>query len=806
MLTVLGGVLRFSSLDRPAVWGDEGRTYARTFSSWQDMLELLRDAGFTPGSYMSAWWLGQGMPVEFRTASTRPATRPADPDFGRKPGEVVIVKRLWTDKSGTGESGAGVSTESGPGLTPHILRFFPAFYGTLMVPALYFLARRLVDRRLALWACAFAAISAYLLVYSRDAKMYMQLFFFSTLHVGCFLWWLNVTAGRWENRPRLVLKWLCWVASGMAMLFMHAAGCVVIGVELLILLTMPRAAFWFVWPTKADAPVISVMSRLLDTIRFATRVSYPAVVGFAIGAGLMGWQLAAYYTTFNRFVARVVPENGVTDINIGAAGLIWIRDYVRGREGPNLFLFDATAYLTGWEWPAPRWWSLIPVDVAQILAGVSLFIIVLLLLAFLPWRTLAGAAKDRNTARVLPVLWLLLWVVVPAYAVYCVSFKASAPDELLMHALLERDVVPSSPWKAGVMDDGRARLMSIIKKQDDVREETIRRRKAAEIAAGKSEQERAAAAVQDIDQRTTADRMLWLLMFTNQSVMEWPKWDSIKTQYSALASTSNYSWWKVLIVASGFVMIVIAHPPISRRGVMVWVDGVGVVAMLFAVTSIIYLAAPLQDEPVFMPRYIGYVWPAVAIGTVILISRLPTLGLRVAIIGLLVGVNAWQFGQRVWGDSEPPSDVIARDLFDDRENDDVQTVTIGTRKDGGPGDGSFLSVSTQYYFHLLSKDKVNAIEFQYMRYSGRMKLNLQNDFAPRRIARNVRNNKNLRRLVVWRELRSATPSTSDVGEITGALGKDWTLSNEQTWPVFDHWTWRSMYDLKRMEFVKRKTE
>ncbi|MCP6264469.1 glycosyltransferase family 39 protein, partial [Klebsiella pneumoniae] len=75
--------------------------------------------------------------------------------------------------------------------TPLVMRIVPAICGTLMVPAMYFLASRLVSRRTALLAAMFACFSAYLLNYSRDSKMYMQLWFFATLHVGCLLWWLD---------------------------------------------------------------------------------------------------------------------------------------------------------------------------------------------------------------------------------------------------------------------------------------------------------------------------------------------------------------------------------------------------------------------------------------------------------------------------------------------------------------------------------------------------------------------------------------------------------------------------------------
>src|SRR5437868_7876688 len=92
-------------------------------------------------------------------------------------------------------------------MTQQIMRFVPALAGTLMAPAMYFLAIHLVDRKRALLAALFAATSAYLLVYSRDAKMYSHFWLMCTLSVACLLWWLRV---------RTRVAWLCWIASSIA--------------------------------------------------------------------------------------------------------------------------------------------------------------------------------------------------------------------------------------------------------------------------------------------------------------------------------------------------------------------------------------------------------------------------------------------------------------------------------------------------------------------------------------------------------------------------------------------------------------
>src|SRR5689334_12565636 len=126
-------------------------------------------------------------------------------------------------------------------LTPIVMRLVPAISGTLMVPAVYFLARQLVSIRTALVAALLATVSAYLLVYSRDAKMYMPFWLMCTLSMGCFVWWLRgldssfshgacsardalpqidlsrgaSPAAKWVTPIRI--PWYCWLASSIAM-------------------------------------------------------------------------------------------------------------------------------------------------------------------------------------------------------------------------------------------------------------------------------------------------------------------------------------------------------------------------------------------------------------------------------------------------------------------------------------------------------------------------------------------------------------------------------------------------------------
>ena len=137
-LTILGGMLRFIRLDHPPLLFDEAATYTRVVGIFRELLDILRYDGFAPLHYELYW----------------------------------LLRKITT-------------------LTPFMMRLVPAIAGTLMIPAMYFLARQVTSRRVATLAARSTAFSAYLLVYSRDAKMYMHLWLFGALFVASLLWWMR---------------------------------------------------------------------------------------------------------------------------------------------------------------------------------------------------------------------------------------------------------------------------------------------------------------------------------------------------------------------------------------------------------------------------------------------------------------------------------------------------------------------------------------------------------------------------------------------------------------------------------------
>ncbi|HTW94141.1 MAG TPA: glycosyltransferase family 39 protein, partial [Tepidisphaeraceae bacterium] len=183
-LILAGIILRMVILPtRPYLWGDEALTYSRVCGSFRDLLDHLRHDGFVPLHYEVYWLIGR---------------------FFR--------------------------------LDPRMMRLVPQLCGVAMIPAMYFLARQFVSRKAALLVAAFTTASAYMNVYSRDAKMYADFWLFCVLSTACYLWWLK----NWDRPHTRAVAWLCWIAASLVMVGLHMPGIALLSLPPLFLLTQKR--------------------------------------------------------------------------------------------------------------------------------------------------------------------------------------------------------------------------------------------------------------------------------------------------------------------------------------------------------------------------------------------------------------------------------------------------------------------------------------------------------------------------------------------------------------------------------------
>ncbi len=172
---------------------------------------------------------------------------------------------------------------SGVAYDPYHLRMLPAIFGTLTVPAMYFLARQFTDRRGALLVMLLAAVNPFLIYYARDIKMYAAFWFFVVLNSALFF--------QWQTTRKHLIWFPLYLITGVLMTSLHAMAWAMVALHLIFLLTRPRPRPW-------DAPL------------------------WVVAAGAMAWLPYYWHEIYldpAKAMARIEDPND--------RGLIWIRDY-----------------------------------------------------------------------------------------------------------------------------------------------------------------------------------------------------------------------------------------------------------------------------------------------------------------------------------------------------------------------------------------------------------------------------------------------------------------------------------------------
>jgi 4-amino-4-deoxy-L-arabinose transferase-like glycosyltransferase len=794
-ITLLGVVMRFSYLEKPPLWGDEGFTFSRVCGDYREMLDILTYDGFPPLHYEAYWALGK-------------ATR----------------------------------------LTPHVMRAIPAVTGTLMIPAMYFLAVQIVRKRTALLVALFTCSSAYMMVYSRDAKMYMACWLFIALNAGCFLLW---------RRTRLRIVWLAWIATGLAMTGFHLSSVAVLAVEILIL--------------------------------FTGRVHWRQIVLCVIGLTIIAAGPVGYRLGFNQWGERV-EEVGFS----AGSGVGWVESYNNGRTGPELALYAATAHLFSWEWPSRATQAAKPGINPDVMRSLMIAAVLLLCLmaigAMCPRRHLVvGEAKEPWNRQ---VLWLFLWILIPAYGVYCASMREFiSPLDWIDRAgdIIEQRwiaigveilvlIVLSHFWKAlpnylaaaipvaaliclnviilqfGVTklaNGGRwrsaygpilnewwndlidpralialAAILPVIAWHHGGDTVVERLRRTAQLAVVLVIVGIACVGVHQyfvyrfhsLSRQVLADHhdaAQWELLAQRALAdHDVPKRASLITQLRAESPAISFvmvdrhadrtiaekeSRWNQLVRSKTTTTDPAAMKSAERAA-----------AEQIASERVIWA----RWVSVWMPRYLGMCWPAIAIAACALLLRLP-MAIRYVAVALLIGVNLAQSSARIFAGTEPPNDRIYRDIASAQPaKNGVQT---GTRtylfqmtpfNIGAPGTLGILGAAGRYY---LSDAAGMAVHPREVRSFGAFprpgiplepwKFTFALDEPPRHIADDLKQHPRIKHLIIWEQINR--PGVETIADrLAILLGPEWHETHENLFDGRVHWTWENLYTLRRREYVR----
>ncbi len=705
-LTILGGLVRFGTLSHPAIWGDEAATFGRTTGNYRDLLDLLQADGFAPLHYEMYW-----------------------------------VQGKWL------------------GFSPAVMRLIPALAGTLMIPAIYFLASQIINRRAALLTAAFACVSAYLINYAHDAKMYMHFWLMCVMHMGCLLWWL---------RTRLRVAWLAWVAAGLAMVGIHSAGLVMIGVEVFIALSYG----WNIGVRRVSGPHPGGAGGMVRRM-----AGWRAPVLFVIGLVIVLAGSAGYYGGFNRWNQRINQDGWQR-----ASGLGWIPRINAGLTGPDLFRYAGSAYLVSWEWTRSEDEANIAPWVVGSLKATIVLIAGLCLAGMFPWKK-RGCDEEappppQPAWRVL--LWLGGWILLPMYGFYLVSMKnADGPGE----------------WASTVGTLFNGQWWVILGEIVAVATLCVGWRGAARWLAW------AAPAFVFL-----SFNAFWLqtgLSRPATAAQAWVDWIASAAVWPSILLAAIVIWPGVAWYYSGRTM--------RRRNVKTAMV-LGVSAILIGLCFVMHKAmlawagdALADYGPIWQPRYIGLVWPALAMAVCVLLLRLPTRTLRWGAIGLLLGVNAVQAWARLGihgTGTEPPVNVVAADVMQaDTSNGALRTFINPHGGGAGPGQGSIENLVGRYYMGAMSGRLPSPLELR--RNSMGVLFPQLIPTAPRLFHPLMKDPPaELREIVLWGTLLPNTPAPDGIPNMKPPTDS-WRLVSERDYPTYNYWTWEKYVTFRR-EVYQRK--
>jgi len=111
------------------------------------------------------------------------------------------------------------------------IRLLSAYLGTLYLPSIYLLGRRLFSSRLSLVATLLAAVNPFLVWYSQEARMYALVATLSVWSVYCFVRALDTPRWPW---------WIAYVALTVSSLYAHLYAVFVLPAEFVLLVLYAR--------------------------------------------------------------------------------------------------------------------------------------------------------------------------------------------------------------------------------------------------------------------------------------------------------------------------------------------------------------------------------------------------------------------------------------------------------------------------------------------------------------------------------------------------------------------------------------
>jgi hypothetical protein len=206
--------------------------------------------------------------------------------------------------------------------------------------------------------------------------------------------------------------------------------------------------------------------------------------------------------------------------------------------------------------------------------------------------------------------------------------------------------------------------------------------------------------------------------------------------------------------------------------------------------------------PIWQPRYMGMVWPAVAMAVSVLLLRLPTRPLRWGAIALLLGANGVQAWARLdihHSGPEPRVDLVAADLVRARDSNGAVRTFVNLERGGpAPGEGSLWTFVGRYYLSALTDQRPAPMDLRHTSLEALFPFlnqvraavfrpTLQHPPAA------------LHQVIVWEHY--APPATAPDLALQPPPG--WTMISESIYPAYLHWTWEPTETWRRRVYATK---
>jgi MFS family permease len=538
---------------------------------------------------------------------------------------------------------------------------------------------------------------------------------------------------------------LWWMRTGRltAWLLFVAAGCIAVGIHV-------------------TGSVVFGLDLLIGLT--AANLTWQKSVLLLLGILLIASGPIGYTAKFNQ-MSQQLDQNGW-----GATGIDWVSARTDGHDGAALTADSASSYLFAFSWlDEPKVRVMVPTKIMAAGATLLSILAAALACALIPWRPnqprQTDAVSHLQTWRA--ALWLTVWLLLPVYA----FFRATVPE-------------------AATWTDWRQSLFQIVTNLHLYILLILGFALAAVLAQFRQ--------IRPFLAALAAALLIWSVMV--------PVINAVLLDMFSTVPPPTWLRLPMMVPITAMILLpVIAWTgsslPLLPRIQVAFGIAVSIAILLGLFQIIDRILSNIDVHSVWMPRYLGFIAPAVTIATAALLIRLPFTPLRWSIIGLLLAANLIQAAAHIFVHSEPVVDKMAADVITAmRSNNTVLAFTPNTSPSIGPNTaGSIVDWVGGYYLIILSDNKIAPLDFwRWGSTEDYFPIRQQSDSST--VSAAAADDPQARTLLVWDGIEiDQTPAQEDM---LPRLGKQWHQESEDLYPVRCFWDWGQLYTNRRRVYVR----